>query len=81
MNFKVVKFKNRNPNDASNKALSEMYTNGPKFDMDLIAADRSIVSIHKFVACMFSGYLKDYLREFKPKGKSCGEYSIEKLCV
>lgn len=79
MNCKVVKFKIRNPNEASNKNLAEIYVNGPKFDIDLIAADQKIVSAHKFVVFMYSRYLKQYLCEFKPKGKPSGSYSIRKV--
>lgn len=73
MNCFVVKFKDRHANDISNIHLAEIYTNGPKFDIDLISSDQKIVSAHKFVVSMFSIYLYDYIREFKPKGKACGE--------
>lgn len=76
MNCVVVKFKNRDPNDISNKYLAEIYVKGPKFDIDLISSDQKVFSAHKYVVNMFSGYLKDYIREFKPKGKACGEYSM-----
>lgn len=73
MNCFVIKFKNRYAQDISNKYLAEIYTNGPKFEVDLVSADNKIVSAHKFVVSMFSKHLKDYLREFKSKGKICGE--------
>lgn len=79
MSFFVIKFKNRLAQDVSNKYLSEIYTNGPKFDIDLLASDNSIISAHKFVVFMFSNYLKDYLLEVKPKGKTCGTFSIFKF--
>ncbi|XP_031639277.1 uncharacterized protein LOC116351327 [Contarinia nasturtii] len=71
MNCLVVKFRHRLPNDISNKYLAEIYVKGPQFDIDLIASDQKVVSAHKYVVSMFSIYLKDYLREFKPKGKAC----------
>lgn len=73
MNCFVFKFKNRNALDISNRYLAEIYTNGPKFEVDLVSADNKIVSAHKFVVSMFSTHLRDYLREFKSKGKICGE--------
>lgn len=84
MNCFVVKFKNRNASDISNKYLAELYVKGSKFDIDLIATDQKVFSAHKYVACMLSGYLKDYICEFKPKGKACGEsfYREKKIqCV
>lgn len=74
MNCFVFKFKNRNPDDISNKCLAEIYVKGPKFDIDLIATDQKVISAHKYVVSMFSDYLKDYIREFSPKGKACSEY-------
>ncbi|XP_055299898.1 uncharacterized protein LOC129567258 [Sitodiplosis mosellana] len=71
MNCLVIKFKNRDSRDISNKHLAEIYVKGPKFDIDLISTDQKVISAHKYVVCMFSGYLKDYIREFKPKGKAC----------
>lgn len=79
MNCKVIKFKHRNPSEASNKYLAAIYTNGPKYDIALIASDRKTVLAHKHIVYMFSDYLKDYLREFKPKGKAYGEYSMENV--
>lgn len=77
MNCVYIQIKGRNPHEASNKYLAEIYSNGPKFDIDLIAADQKIISAHKFVMSMFSEYLSDYLREFKPKGKACGKQNID----
>lgn len=73
MNCLVIKFKNRNPDDITNKYLAEIYVNGPKCDIDLISTDQKVFSAHKFVVVMFSGYLQEYIREFKPKGRACGE--------
>lgn len=72
MNCFVIKFKNRDGQDISNQYLSEIYTNGPKFDLELISSDNKIIPAHKFVVFMFSKYLKEYLCEFKSKGKTCG---------
>lgn len=73
MNYYVFKFKGRDIQDISNKYLAEIYSKGPKYDVDLVAGDNQIVPCHKFVVSMFSEYLKDYLREFKTKGKICSK--------
>lgn len=73
MNSILAKFKDRNIEEESNKCLAEVYVDGPTFDIDLISSDQKIVSAHKFVVCMFSDYLKEYLREFKPLGKACSK--------
>lgn len=73
MNYFVFKFKGRDIQNVSNKYLAEIYSKGPKYDVDLVAGDNQIVPCHKFVVSMFSEYLKDYLREFKTKGKICSK--------
>ena len=83
MNCLVIKFKQRSSNDISNKYLAEIYVKGSKFDIDLISTDQKVFAAHKFVVIMFSDYLKEYIREFKPKGKACGEcdYLVSKFVV
>lgn len=74
MNCFVIKFKNRDIRDDSNRFLKDIYTNGPKFDLDLVSSDNKVISAHKCVVFMFSKYLRDYLSEFKSQGKTCGEH-------
>lgn len=67
MNCFVLKFKNRNLRDISNKYLSEIFTGvGPKFDLELISKDEKVIGAHKLVVAMFSEFIHEYLIEFKP---------------
>lgn len=72
----LVKFRGRRSTDISNILLRKRYVTGkgPKPELQLISSDNKTVKINKFVACLFSEYLEDYIRQFKPKVGSCSKY-------
>lgn len=78
MDCYVFKFKQRNLNDISSKYLSEIYNDGPKFDLQLISSDKTVINAHTLVMAMFSEFIQEYLNEFKPtKNKICGKWIFD----
>lgn len=73
MSLVVIACDNRNPNDVSNIGFREIYTNGPKFEVDLISSDNKTVSAHKYVLGVCSDYFFDYLEQFDKGGKITSE--------
>lgn len=78
MNCFVLKFKNRDLRDVSNKNLGEIFTgDGPKFDLELISKDEKVIGTHTLVMRMFSEFIHEYLIEFKPtSNKICSKFCI-----
>lgn len=75
MNCFVLKFKNRDARDISNKCLSEIFNDvAPKFDLELISKDENVIGAHTLVMDMFSEFIHEYLIEFNPaKNKICSK--------
>lgn len=81
MNCFVFKFKDRDLEDMSNKYLSEIYNDvGPKFDLEMISSDKTVIGAHALVMAMFSEFIEDYLNEFEPTSKYCGKWESTFVC-
>lgn len=68
----VIKFKNRNANDFVNQQIVETFRTGEAPDVDLLVANRGIVSAHRVILCMYSKYLRRALSHSNPEHKFIG---------
>lgn len=57
----VIKSKNRNPSDYTNKQIIEVFRNCEKPDVDLIVSNGKIVSAHRVILAMYSKYMRKTL--------------------
>lgn len=57
----IIKCKNRNPNDYTNKQIIEVFRNCEPPDTDLIVSNGQIVSAHRVILAMYSKYMRNAL--------------------
>lgn len=68
----VIKFKKRNPNDFLNRQIVDAFRTGEAPDVDLLVANRGIVSAHRVILSMYSMYLRRALCHSNPEHKFIG---------